>query len=91
MIPNNAIKNLIRDDKVHQIYSAMQIGQEDSNMRTMNQSLLNLIMKRKISEKVGLSISPDASELNDLMNKSQRSDLGLKQSPQTHKKNPPRR
>ena len=39
MVPNAAIRNLIREDKVHQIYSLMQIGQGKRGMQTMNQSL----------------------------------------------------
>src|SRR5947199_1118261 len=42
LIPNPAIRNLIRDDKVHQIYSSMQTGQEKLGMQTMNQSLATL-------------------------------------------------
>ena len=42
LVPNPAIRNLIRDDKVHQIYSTMQTGQEKLGMQTMNQSLATL-------------------------------------------------
>ena len=49
MMPNAAIRNLIREDKVHQIYSAMQTGQEKFGMQTMNQSLLDLYQRRVIS------------------------------------------
>ena len=37
--PTPAIRNLIREDKVHQIYSQMQIGQTKYGMQTMNQAL----------------------------------------------------
>jgi twitching motility protein PilT len=40
MIPNPAIRNLIREEKVHQIYSQMQVGQTKFGMQTMNQSLI---------------------------------------------------
>jgi len=43
MIPTPAIRNLIREDKIHQIYSMMQTGQEDTEMNTMNQYLLSLV------------------------------------------------
>ena len=43
MMPNPAIRNLIREDKVHQIYSQMQIGQDKFGMQTMNQSLASLL------------------------------------------------
>jgi len=61
MVPNPAIRNLIREDKVHQIYSAMQTGQNQFGMQTMNQSLCELYMKRIISyeEAVGRSGYPD--------------------------------
>ena len=48
-MPNPAIRNLIRDDKVHQIYSSMQTGQEKLGMQTMNQSLATLYSKRLIT------------------------------------------
>src|SRR6202167_3664486 len=49
MIPNPAIRNLIREDKVHQIYSQMQIGQAKFGMQTFNQSLMSLVQRRLIS------------------------------------------
>ena len=52
-MPTPAIRNLIRDDKVHQIYSTMQTGQEKLGMQTMNQSLATLYMKRLITLRDG--------------------------------------
>jgi len=49
MIPTTAIRNLIREDKLHQIYSAMQTGQGQNGMQTMNQSLVQLYEKGEIS------------------------------------------
>ncbi len=49
MIPNAAIRNLIRDDKVHQLYSQLQIGQEKHGMQTLNQSLYSLYSRGFIS------------------------------------------
>jgi twitching motility protein PilT len=49
LVPNPAIRNLIREDKVHQIYSMMQTGQSKFGMQTMNQSLLELYTKGHIS------------------------------------------
>ncbi len=49
MIPTPAIRNLIREDKIHQIYSAMQTGQEKFGMQTANQSLATLYMKKQIT------------------------------------------
>jgi len=61
MVPNAAIRNLIREDKVHQIYSTMQTGQTKFGMQTMNQSLLELYQKRFISydDALGHSSVPD--------------------------------
>jgi len=61
MIPNAAIRNLIREDKVHQIYSIMQVGQTKFGMQTMNQSLLDLYLKGKIpvQEVLGRTTNPD--------------------------------
>ena len=42
MVPNPAIRNLIREDKIHQIYSQMQVGQAKFGMQTINQSLAAL-------------------------------------------------
>jgi twitching motility protein PilT len=61
MVPNAAIRNLIREDKVHQIYSSMQVGQDKHGMQTLNQSLFSLYSKRLISleEAQGRSLEPD--------------------------------
>jgi twitching motility protein PilT len=68
MIPNAAIRNLIREDKIHQIYSSMQVGQEKFGMQTMNQSLAGLYQRRLISLETALSRSGDMDELRSLMN-----------------------
>src|SRR5690606_24952772 len=49
MVPNPAIRNLIREDKVHQIYSQMQVGQSKFGMQTFNQSLAALVARRQIT------------------------------------------
>jgi twitching motility protein PilT len=61
LVPNPAIRNLIREDKVHQIYSQMQTGQSKSGMQTMNQSLFDLYTKGLISyeEAMGRSMVPE--------------------------------
>jgi twitching motility protein PilT len=71
MVPNPAIRNLIREDKVHQIYSAMQAGQEKSGMQTMNQSLLDQYLRRTISKEVALGASSNGEELLQMMQRSQ--------------------
>src|SRR5271166_2167188 len=61
LIPNAAVRNLIREDKVHQIYSSMQVGQEKYQMQTLNQSLFSLFQRRLISyeEATGRSVEPE--------------------------------
>jgi twitching motility protein PilT len=61
MVPNAAIRNLIREDKVQQIYSQMQMGQDKYGMQTLNQSLFSLYQRRLISseEALGRSVEPD--------------------------------
>ncbi len=67
MVPNPAIRNLIREDKVHQIYSQMQVGQEKFGMQTMNQSLCALFQKRLISLEEALGRSSDPDELKQMI------------------------
>src|SRR5580692_6538412 len=69
MVPNSAIRNLIRDDKVHQIYGAMQAGQEKLGMQTANQSLASLYMKRLISLETAMTSSSNRDELQDMINR----------------------
>jgi twitching motility protein PilT len=69
LIPTPAVRNLIREDKVHQIYSAMQTGQEKVGMQTMNQSLTSLYMKRLISLETALSASSNREELQEMINR----------------------
>jgi twitching motility protein PilT len=68
MVPNPAIRNLIREDKIHQIYSQMQIGQQKFGMLTMNQSLATLYTKRLITMDDALGRSSDPEELRTLIN-----------------------
>ncbi len=63
MIPNPAIRNLIREDKIHQIYSQMQVGQSKYGMQTMNQSLFSLLQRRLISMDEAVARSPEPDEL----------------------------
>ena len=69
MVPNPAIRNLIREDKVHQIYSTMQTGQNKFGMQTMNQSLVELYMKRQISYEEALNRSSVPEELLAMMDR----------------------
>ena len=69
LVPTAAIRNLIRDDKVHQIYGAMQTGQEKMGMQTANQSLASLHQKRLISLETALGASSNRDELQDMINR----------------------
>jgi twitching motility protein PilT len=69
MVPTPAIRNLIRDDKIHQIYGSMQSGQEKLGMQTANQSLASLYMKRAITLDVALAASSNKDELQDMINR----------------------
>ncbi len=67
LVPNAAVRNLIREDKIHQIYSMMQTGQEKFGMQTMNQSLFDLYTKGSISYDDALGKSPVPDELLNMM------------------------
>ena len=70
MVPNAAIKNLIREDKLHQIYSQMQVGQAGSGMATMNQALFSLYQRRLITLEVAMAHTGDADELRAMIESS---------------------
>ena len=63
LVATPAIRNLIRDDKIHQIYGTMQTGQEKLGMQTMNQSLARLVEKRIITRDAALATSSHRDEL----------------------------
>jgi len=67
LVPTPAIRNLIRDDKVHQIYSMMQAGQEKLGMQTMNQSLASLYLARQITLETAMSASSMKEELQEMI------------------------
>jgi twitching motility protein PilT len=69
LVPTPAIRALIRDDKIHQIYGAMQTGQERLGMQTANQSLASLYMKRLITLETALNASSNKDELQDMINR----------------------
>jgi twitching motility protein PilT len=69
MIPNSAIRNLIREDKIHQIYSTMQTGQEKFGMQTFNQALATLYFKKQITLQLALAMSSIPDELQDMINR----------------------
>jgi twitching motility protein PilT len=71
LVPTPGIRNLIREDKLHQIYSQMQIGQEKTGMITMNQSIKRSVDGGAITPEVAIGYSPEPEELS--------SQLGVKQ------------
>lgn len=75
MIPNPAIRNLIREDKVHQIYSQQQIGQEKYQMQTLNQSLADLYLRKQITYEDAMSKTQESSELVRLIDRPEEANI----------------
>jgi len=75
LIPNAAIRNLIRENKIHQIYSAMQMGQEKYGMQTFNQSLAGLYFRGHITLDTAMNISYRPEELTEIIER--REGLGM--------------
>ncbi len=66
MVATPAIRNLIREEKIHQIYSAIQSGSK-YGMQTMNQSLADLVKRRLITREDALNRSTLPDELSQLL------------------------
>lgn len=69
LVPNAAIRNLIREDKVHQIYGMMQTGQAKYGMQTFNQALAALYFKRMISLQTAINRSSYPEELQEIISR----------------------
>src|SRR5450631_1326152 len=69
LVPNPAIRNLIREDKIHQIYSSMQSGQDKFGMQTFNQSLSTLFFQKQITLEVAMARSSAPDELQEMINR----------------------
>jgi twitching motility protein PilT len=69
LLPTPAIRNLIREDKIHQIYGMMQTGQAKHGMMTFNQSLASLYFKRYITMQTALSRSSNPDELQEIISR----------------------
>jgi len=67
LVPNTAIKNLIRENKLQQVYAIMQSGQAETGMQTMNQCLASLYRKRLITLEDAYKYSPDPKELERML------------------------
>jgi twitching motility protein PilT len=70
MIPNPAIRNLIREDKIQQLYSSMQVGQAKFGMQTMNQALLSLVERHLISVEDAMERSHNMDEFRQMLSNS---------------------
>jgi twitching motility protein PilT len=66
LIPNNAIRNLIRENKTHQIYSLMQVGQNVTGMQTLNQSLFRLVSQGVVEPDEALARAYEPTELKSM-------------------------
>ena len=71
LVPNAAVRNLIREDKIHQIYSAMQSGQDKYGMQTFNQALASLYFSKQISLETALLRSSMQDDLQEMINRGQ--------------------
>src|SRR4051812_36525283 len=69
LVPTPAIRNLIREDKIHQIYSSMQTGQEKVGMQTANQAIATLYLQRQVTLETALAASANRDELQDMINR----------------------
>ena len=69
MVPNAAIRNLIREDKIHQIYSSMQSGQDKFGMQTFNQALATAYFQKQITMEVAMARSSNTDELQEMINR----------------------
>ena len=67
LVPTMGVRNLIREDKIHQIYSAMQTGQEKYGMQTLNQALAHLVLTQQITQEDAVNKSSNPDELLDLI------------------------
>lgn len=67
LINNNAVANLIRENKVHQIYSQMQLNQQVTGMSTQTQALIRAIQNRQITKDMAMRYSTAQQELGNLI------------------------
>jgi len=67
MIPNSAIRNLIREEKVHQIYSLMQVGQVKFGMQTMSQALVSLVQQHAITPDAAIGHATEPDEVRQML------------------------
>lgn len=80
LIPNPGIRNLIRENKIHQIYGMMQMGQEKHGMQTFNQSLANLYFKKLITLETAMAFTSKPEELTDIIQRKEGVKLSARNS-----------
>src|SRR3979490_2139887 len=69
LVPNAAVRNLIREDKIHQIYSSMQSGREKDGRQTFNQSLANAYFQKQITLEMAMTRSSNQDELQEMISR----------------------
>jgi twitching motility protein PilT len=69
LVPNPAVRNLIREDKIHQVYSAMQSGQDKYGMQTFNQALATAYIQKQVTLETALQRSSNPEELQEMINR----------------------
>jgi twitching motility protein PilT len=84
LVPNAAIRNLIREDKIHQIYSMMQTGQDKFGMQTFNQSLASLYHKKQITLDAAMQRSSNVDELKEIIERGSGLNQGYGGKPNGH-------
>lgn len=67
MINNPAIGNLIREDKVHQLYSQMQLNQTSTGMTTQTQEIVEYVRKKLVSKETAMQYSNKPDELAKIL------------------------
>jgi twitching motility protein PilT len=67
LVMTPALRNLVREDKLHQMYSQMQVGQQKYGMQTMNQALFSLLQRRLITVEEAMMRSTDVDELKTMI------------------------
>jgi twitching motility protein PilT len=83
MVPNTALRNLIREEKVHQMYSVIQAGSR-AGMQTMSQALADLVRVGRISKAEALTRAPLPDEVASLLSTSGTAAANAGMSPNSH-------
>lgn len=84
--PNPAIRNLIRENKIHQIYSQMQIGQDVSGMFTMNQSLKKYFDQGILTKETCLNFTNNAEEMEKILSGGNNQDTNTNMNVKNYRK-----